>query len=621
MDFHLFKIILAGVILSTGGRCEAARQMETLDRGLVAVALDKGRVFVSWRLLGTDPAGMAFNVYRGGTRINVAPVAGATNLVDPAGTAAATYTVRPIVDGVEQSAAAPVAVWNKPYLTIPLDRPADIKNGFAPFAVSYSPGDASVGDLDGDGQYEIVLKWDPSNAKDNSQGGTTGNVYLDAYKLNGTKLWRIDLGRNIRAGAHYSPFMVYDLDGDGIAEIACKTADGTVDGKGIVIGDGTKTWRNRNGYILDGPEYLTVFNGRTGAAISTVPYNPPRGKVSAWGDAYGNRVDRFLAAIAYLDGEHPSLVMCRGYYTRAVLAAYDFRDGKLSPRWVFDSNLPENGAAARQGAHSVSVGDVDQDGKDEIVYGAACIDHDGKLLYSTGLGHGDALHLGDLVPERPGPEIWMVHEEGSKKKPCRAGAELRDAKTGALIFGQPSTGDIGRGMAADVDPANRGYEFWSGAAGGIYDSHGKKLSDAHLSADFRVYWDGDLQDELLDGTRLDKYGKGRLVSFYKMGAQQINGTKATPCLSADILGDWREEILFRSQDNRSLMLFTTTIPTTERLYTLMHDPQYRLSIAWQNVGYNQPPHLGFFLGDGVAKAPVPDIRLVPLPRIGTRNPR
>ena len=262
----------------------------------------------------------------------------------------------------------------------------------------------------------------------------------------------------------------------------------------------------------------------------------------------------------------------------------------------------------------MSVGDVDQDGKDEIVYGAACIDHDGKLLYSTGLGHGDALHLGDFLPERPGLEVWMVHEEGSKKKPCLAGAELRDAKTGALIFGQPSTGDIGRGMAADIDPANRGYEFWSGAASGIYDGRGHKLSEAHLSADFRVYWDGDLQDELLDGTRLDKYGKGRLVSFYKMGANSINGTKATPCLSADILGDWREEILFRSADNNSLMLFTTTIPTTERLYTLMHDPQYRLSIAWQNVAYNQPPHLSFFLGDGVAKAPVPKIRLVPLPR-------
>ncbi len=607
-------VLLAFTSMLGMGTSLAQRQMETLDRGLVAVGQATGGVFLSWRLMGTDPVGMAFNLYRDGTKINDAPITGATNWLDPAGTPVSTYQVKPVVDGVEQAASASVPVWDKPYLTIPLDRPADVKGVLGTTAVSYSPGDASVGDLDGDGQYEIVLKWDPSNAKDNSQGGITGNVYLDAYKLNGTKLWRIDLGKNIRAGAHYTQFMVYDLDGDGIAEVACKTADGTVDGKGRVIGDGSKDWRNKKGYILDGPEYLTVFNGKTGAAITTIFYNPPRGKVVDWGDSYGNRVDRFLAAIAYLDGVHPSLVMCRGYYTRAVLAAYDFRGGRLYPRWVFDTNKPANAAAARQGAHTVSVGDVDQDGKDEIVYGAACIDHDGKLLYSTGLGHGDALHLGDLLPERPGLEVWMVHEEGSKKKPCSAGAELRDAKTGSLIFGQPSTGDIGRGIAADIDPANRGYEFWSGAASGVYDGRGYKLSEAHLSADFRVYWDGDLQDELLDGTKLDKYGKGRLVSFYKKGANSINGTKATPCLSADILGDWREEILFRSADNNSLMLFTTTIPTTERLYTLMHDPQYRLSIAWQNVAYNQPPHLGFFLGDGVAKAPVPKIRLVPLPR-------
>lgn len=613
-----YSSIVLALALLAGGTVQAARQMETLDRGLVAVSVSKPGVFLSWRLLGTDPAAMAFNLYRDGVKINPVPITGATNLVDPQGGTASRYQIREVVDGVEQDASTSVSVWGKPYLEIPLDRPADTKDSDGK-AVTYSPGDASVGDLDGDGQYEIVLKWDPSNAKDNSQGGTPGNVYLDAYKLNGTKLWRIDLGRNIRAGAHYTQFMVYDLDGDGIAEIACKTADGTVDGKGKVIGDGAKDWRNPRGYILDGTEYLTVFAGRTGAAITTIPYEPPRGEVASWGDNYGNRVDRFLAALAYLDGEHPSLVMCRGYYTRAVLVAYDFRNGRLVHRWAFDSDQPGNQAAAGQGAHALSVGDVDQDGKDEIVYGGACIDHDGKLFYSTGLGHGDALHLGDLLPDRPGLEVWMVHEEGSAKHPCPAGGELRDARTGELIFGQPSTGDIGRGVAADIDPANCGHEFWSTAARGFYDGTGKQLSDVTPFVNFRAYWDGDLQDELLDGTKLDKPGKGRLASFYKMGAASNNGTKATPCLSADILGDWREEILFRHSDNRRLLLFTTTIPTTERLYTLMHDPQYRLSIAWQNVGYNQPPHLGFFLGNGAAKAPVPDIRLVPLPGVASKN--
>jgi rhamnogalacturonan endolyase len=325
-------------------------------------------------------------------------------------------------------------------------------------AYTYSPNDASVGDLDGDGEYEIILKWDPSNAKDNSQAGYTGNVYLDAYKLDGTRLWRIDLGRNIRAGAHYTQFQVYDLDGDGKAEVACRTADGTIDGVGTVLGDANADYRNSAGYVLAGPEFLTVFNGQTGAAMATASYVVPRGNVNDWGDNYGNRVDRFLAGVAYLDGQRPSLVMARGYYTRAVLAAWNWRNGQLTNVWTFDTGhtgTPNQYAAWRgQGNHNLSIGDVDGDGKDEIMYGACAIDDNGAGLFSTGLGHGDALHMTDMDPDRPGLEVFQPHESPTSYGPNAA--EFRDARTGALIFGVQGTGDIGRGLALDVDPRYRG---------------------------------------------------------------------------------------------------------------------------------------------------------------------
>lgn len=588
---------------------QTGRQMEYLDRGVVAVKVSNG-VFISWRMFGTDPQNIAFNLYRNGTKINSAPITSATNYVDSAGTTGSTYYIRPVLNGAEQPQSETAKVWGQIYHSIPLQIPS---GGTTPDGVSYtySANDCSVGDLDGDGQYEIVLKWDPSNSKDNSQSGYTGNVYLDAYKLNGTRLWRIDLGRNIRAGAHYTQFMVYDLDGDGKAEVACKTADGTRDGRGTVIGNSSADYRNSGGYILTGPEYLTVFDGQTGAALATVNYEPARGTVSSWGDSYGNRVDRFLAAIAYLDGERPSLVMCRGYYTRAVLVAYNWRDGKLTKVWTFDSNSSGNSAYAGQGNHNLSVGDVDNDGKDEIIYGACAIDHDGRGMYSTGLGHGDAMHLSDMDPDRQGLEVWQCHEP----KPNNAGSEFRDARTGQLIWGIPSTVDVGRALAIDVDPRHRGFEMWTSATDGIYNVKGSRITTSKPSINFAAWWDGDLLREILDGTKLDKWNyanstTSRLLTAYNYGCDQINGTKANPNLSADILGDWREEVILRTTDNSQLRIFTTTIPTNHRIYTLMHDPQYRLSIAWQNVAYNQPPHTGFYLGDGMTQPPVPKIRLV-----------
>ena len=579
-----------------GGVLQAARYMEKLDRGIVAVHMGGRQVYVGWRMFGTDPAGISFNVYRDSVKINSSPVTGSTNYLDTEGSVSSEYSVRSVIGKVEQGGCKPVKVWAKQYLEVPLKIP---KGSTTPDGVKYTyrPNDASVGDIDGDGQYEIILKWEPSNSKDNSQGGYTGNVYLDAYEMDGEFLWRIDLGKNIRSGAHYTQFMVYDLDSDGRAEVACKTGDGTIDGKGKIIGDGNADHRNKHGYILSGPEYLTVFDGLTGAAINTVPYLPARGLLSSWGDSYGNRMDRFLACVAYLDGKHPSLVMCRGYYARTVLAAWDFKNGKLVKRWVFDTTDDGNSSYAGQGNHGISVGDVDVDGFDEIMYGGCAIDHDGTGLHTTGLGHGDAMHLSDLDPTRPGMEVFTIHEGSGP------GAAFRDAKTGKVIW-KTEKRDVARGVSADIDASYPGAECWG--FGGLRSCNGDVISkEVPSSTNFIVRWDSDLLSELLDRNTISKYGGSTLLKA--SGCSSNNWTKATPALSADILGDWREEVIWRTSDNKSLRIYTTTDITSHRIYTLMHDPQYRLSIAWQNVGYNQPPHPGFFLGHGMSNPPVPDI--------------
>ncbi|MFC4403025.1 hypothetical protein [Gracilibacillus xinjiangensis] len=597
------------------------RQMERLDRALVAVQ-SNGGVYLGWKVLGTDPTDVKFNVFRDGRKINKKPIENSSNYFDPDGTADSTYQVK-VIKGSGEKVTKEVNVLTENYMSVALDKP---EGGTTPDGVpyTYSANDASVGDLDGDGEYEIILKWDPSNSKDNSQSGYTGNVYLDAYKLDGTKLWRIDLGKNIRAGAHYTQFLVYDFDGNGKSEVALKTADGTVDGAGNVIGDENADWRNSSGYILQGPEFLTVFEGETGKALSTVDYIPPRGNVNDWGDGYGNRVDRFLAGVAYLDGERPSIIMARGYYTRAVLAAYNWRDGELTLEWTFDSDAKGNEAYAGQGNHSLAVADVDRDGKDEIIYGAAVIDHDGTGLYSTRWGHGDALHVGNLDPNRPGLEIFQVHENAS----IPIGYGIRDAETGEKIFGVDMRADVGRGLAADIDPRYDGAEFWAstswdGSVGnGLHAVDGQLISqNKPKSINHAVWWDGDLGRELLDHTfdpssdphgvgKIDKwdYENEQLVNLLTAeGTRTNNWTKGNPSLQADILGDWREEVIWPSADSEELRIYTTTDITEEKIYTLMHDPVYRLSVAWQNAGYNQPPHTGFFLGYNMSEPPRPAI--------------
>lgn len=594
-----------------------ARQAEQLDRGLVALHTEQGN-FISWRALGNDSAATAFNLYRDGQRLNGVPLT-LTNYTDAGAAASARYSVRVVLNGAEVGGAEPPrATWAQPYLTIPLHKPAD---GITPDGQSYhySVNDGAAADLDGDGSYELLVKWQPSNAHDNSQRGYTGPTYLDAYKLDGTQLWRIDLGRNIRAGAHYTTFLAYDFDGDGRAEVMMKTADGSVDGTGKVIGDAAADYRNKDGYVLDGPEYLTVFDGRNGAALASAAYVPARGNPAAWGDSYGNRVDRFLGGVAYLDGARPSAIFSRGYYTRAVLAAWDWRDGKLTQRWIFDSDTPGNGAAAGQGAHWLAVADVDGDGRDDIVYGAATIGSDGRLLYSTGLCHGDALHVGQHMPDRPGLQVFMVHETPS----CYRGhaAEMHDAATGEILWKVAADNDVGRGICMDIDPAYPGNECWAALStagqnsGGLFSAHGVQISAQRPRAyNFGIWWDGDLLRESLDSTRIEKWQPQTqrllpLLDGARFGAASNNGTKATPVLSADLLGDWREEVVWRNQTDDALLLFSTTTATPYRLPTLMHDLQYRVQVAAQNAGYNQPPHTSYFLGEGMRPPPATNLQL------------
>jgi rhamnogalacturonan endolyase len=613
-------LLVAVALLGISFGAQAQYQMERLSRGVVAVRTSSSQVYVGWRLFGNDPANTAFNLYRssaGGTPtlLNGTPLTGSTNFVDTSAPASQSnrYFVRAVVGGIEQQDSAsftlPANAPTQQYLQIPLQIPA---GGTTPSGESYTytANDLSIGHLDGDGEYEYVLKWDPTNAKDNSQSGYTGNVYLDAYELNGQRLWRIDLGRNIRAGAHYTQFMVYDLDGDGRAEVACKTADGTRSGTGQGIGDANADYRNSSGYILSGPEFLTVFNGQTGAILATTNYVPARGNVGDWGDTYGNRVDRFLAGIAYLDGQRPSLVFSRGYYTRAVIAAWDYRNGALTQRWVFDSNTA--GSQYRgQGNHNLSIADVDADGRHEIIFGSATIDDNGVGMYTTGLGHGDALHVGDFVPSRAGLEVFTIHEPSNVP-----GADLHDARTGARIFTiNNSSGEEGpgRGVAADIWSGNAGAEYWGAGPGmtNLFNASGQSIGRTPSSANFLAWWDSDTTRELLDSNHIDKYGTSsdtRLLTGSDVTSN--NGTKSTPAMSGDIFGDWREEVIWRTTDNSALRIYTTTNVATNRIYTLLHDPQYRVALAWQNVAYNQPPHPSFFIGAGMGTPPTPNIVIV-----------
>lgn len=625
------------------------RVMEKLDRGTVAVKTNGG-VYLSWRLLGTESlTNQAFDIYRDSEKIYTTGEHDATCYTDSKGTADNKYTVVPKGEAIDKTEAVDVWTTNTTYK----GRSVAYKDiafkvpdgGKTPTdeEYTYTANDMSVGDLDGDGEYEYIVKWDPSNSKDNSVKGYTGNVYLDAYELDGTLLWRIDLGVNIRAGAHYTQYMVYDFDGDGKSEVILKTAPGSKDGEGnyvskagknITKGDDKKDYRNSSGLLVGedgGPEYLTVFNGETGAAMQTVDFDPPRSILtsSEWGDSYANRSERYLAAVAYLDGVHPSVVMTRGYYTYVYAAAYTWDGTDLKEQWLSTNTPTEaNGGTGctvkyadgtsknntnktlyAQGAHSVSVADVDNDGYDEIIFGSAVLDHDGTVLTYDGRGHGDAEHVSDFDNDGK-QEIFMAHEAGKHNDKIISYAVDIKRYNGDIML-QAAQGDIGRGIMDNVDDkyalsSGNLSLFWSVAADGIYNQAGEKVgnipnTNGSNMENFAVYWDGDLGRELLDGNKLVKYSikSGTERIYYNSKNSTLpgsinNSTKSNACLTADLFGDWREEIVLRYGDG--VRIYFSTIPTDYRLTTLMHDSQYRCAIAWQNVGYNQSPHTSYYIG-------------------------
>lgn len=728
-------------------------QLEALDRGLVALSTPGG-IHLSWRLLKSEAYGASetgltgadFAIYRDGKKI--ALVTDSTNFADAGGTAASSYQVAPVLGGREGTRSTAITPRGQAAIDIPLTVPA---GGTTPAgeAYTYSANDVSVGDVDGDGAYEYVVKWDPSNSKDVSQVGYTGPVFIDTYELDGTLLNRIELGVNIRAGAHYTQFLVYDFDGDGKSETILKTAPGTksvryrADGsvarekyitmpredrragyshdddyrmsaadyrahlvevfrgwserEEVVSGQWPATLEEafgapvthdyplsqqsaeelvdyfidvyapsrsaRNvlrafeGFIVDGPEYLTVFDGATGAELETVRYEPGRGDDGLlWGDYAmsriepGNRVDRFLSGVAYLDGTHPSAVFARGYYTRSTVATYDWDGRHLQQRWFVDSGHvpmtnpfndgphgrdgtdPEYGTLTTQGFHSLSAADVDGDGRQEIVYGSATLDDDGGLLYSSfaelpagsaapgeqaRLGHGDAMHVADIDPARPGLEIFTVHE-GATSAPY--GTALRDAATGEVIFGAYSGRDTGRGMIGDVRTDVPGMEVWSSMpagteASGLLSATGDVLSPTNPGTNMSIRWAGDLTTQIVNGAQavtptVDDWTRGTLLTA--SGTLTNNGTKGNPGLVADVLGDWREELLVRTADSSALRMYLSTELTTHKLYTLMHDPQYRVETARQQTTYNQPAYTSFHLASGMDFSRVP-LRAAPLP--------
>ena len=643
---------------------QVAKRPEQLGRGLVAMHTGQG-VFLTWRLLRDEDAvfgeaerNVCFTVHRDGKAI--ARVSDTTCYLDRQGTMQSAYLVT--TDHGPASKTVHALPSGANYFDIPLERPHAVEQG------EYTIGDTSVGDLDGDGEYELVVKWD-CNPKDNAHAGITGNVLLDAYRLDGTRLWKqpIDLGPNMRAGAHYTPFLVYDFDGDGKAEITCKTAPGSRDALGAYVSqasrkrkirscDNAADLRNEDGRILIGEEFFTIFSGRDGRALDTIYYPNQRIDAFLWGDEYGNRVDRFTAAVAYLDGVRPYAFYMRGYYTsrhaggsqRQTACAITFDGEHLSCHDSFDTfdvssyelqknsdsftafglykgvggYSPGNERFAGEGNHNCVAADVDGDGQDEVMTGALCyhLDERGCLgvKWCTFLGHGDAMHLGAYDPTHPGFELFTVHEESGADpltgtvRDC--GMSIIDAATGAIRFHVGSATDTGRGMMANVG-AGGYYQFW-GAAGAFYQPEGETTPRQSLgsgtyesvdlgpvSTNFRIFWDGDLFDELLDGndesglTVTSWNGAAMEPIFATEGCTSINGTKQTPCLQADILGDWREEILVARADNAAIRVYTTCLPTRYKLMTLMHDPTYRAAVTAQQTGYNQPPHIGFYLGE------------------------
>jgi len=610
--FRSNLIIYIFLFLACG--LSAQRPMEKLDRSVTAQKINGG-IYVNWRITSDEWYNTSYKLYRDGTFIYETSTTGASNYLDPSGTTSSTYTVSKVKNGVESIQSAATTVLTKGYLEIPM---RDIKKLGK---TQYYLNDATAADLDGDGQYEIIIK---RMNRDWSVENTTNFSYFEAYKLDGTFMWAIDVGPNITMDVEID-IAAFDFDGDGKAEVFMRTSDNTVFGldinnqNGTSVGDrdgdGVTNYRysivqsQGMGFMNAGPEYLSLIDGMTGKELDWKNFIP-RGKSDDWGDGYGHRANKFYFGAPYLDGKHPSIFIGRGIYTMTKMQTYDVVNKKLVPRWNWEvlaadqlqqgkyDDSPKKYFA--QGYHNYTIADVDGDGCDEINWGSMTIDNDGKPLYSTELGHGDAQHYGDFDPYRKGVEVFACNEE-------KPGTNLRDAKTGQILYRHVTPGDCGRAGAGNISDSSKGTECWGGGVG-ISATDKADVTHFGVAENYCVYWDGDLLQEICDHSgfststgvgygAITKFnGYGNISTLLSASAYSCNYTKGTPCLQADLIGDWREEEIWWRSDSLALRIYTTPIPTTNRIYTLMHDPQYRQAVCWQMCGYNQPPHTSFYLG-------------------------
>lgn len=633
------------------------RQMEKLDRGLIAIKTDGG-VYLSWRLFdsednifGSADKNVSFNVYRDGKKIS--EVATNTNYFDS--TVGTNYSVAPVINGVEGEKCNPVTAYNNSYFDIPLSKPDDETiydpSGNELATYSFFPADCSTGDVDGDGEYEIIVKWTSSEHDVGSPGDPaySGTVHLAAYKLDGTKLWKNDiaLGKNVYSSAHTVQFLVYDFDGDGKSEVMCQTSLGSKDGQGKYVSNAAQTdeeikaitdeensTADYRGYgrITEGKEFLTVFNGETGVAMDTINLPTTRGSENGvdYGDDFGNRSNRFVSDIAYLDGEKPYAIYLRGYYfgrngkQRTSIAGISWDGTALSPTYRFDTQKGQEGyydgayQYVGNGNHNCTVADVDNDGKDEFITGALCMevndDNEFRPKWCTYLQHGDALHIGNYDPTHTGFEFFTVHEDSGTNSlsgndiTLDFGMSVIDAETGNIMFHEGASADTGRGVMANVG-AGGYYQIWSAKNSARQSNGGTDFTTATSltgrntpSMNFRIFWDGDLYDNLLDGANITDWNGRNMSNIFSAGnydCVSINGTKANPSLQADLFGDWREEVVYPTSDGTALRVFSTTDTTDYKIKTLMQDPVYRSGVAAEQTAYNQPPHVGFYMGKEV----------------------
>ena len=523
----------------------------------------------------------------------------------------------------------------QPFIEIPLQDTKDV----SPYSdIVYQANDCSVGDLDGDGQMEIVVKRlltilnaDGSVKSDGTGAGSSDRrarhcVVWDAYKLDGTLLWRIKSGPNIILG-NSSNFGVADLDGDGRCEFVTKTGEGTVFGDGTEIadtdGDGVTDYRdNWSSHYTGttdkgpgGPEFFSVCDGLTGRELARADFINPydRGTTwkqqsESWGDDYWKRANSLRLGIASFDGKKNQIFIGRGVYARTVVEGWDYADGQLTRLWHFDSSnaggrdVNKDGkpysAYASQGNHSFTVADLDGDGRDEVMYGSAAFDDDGTGLWTTGLGHGDAQHVGHFIPEREGMQVFHCLETGVTE------VAVHDAKDGSTIWAivAPSAGDQGRCLVADVDPTSPGCEFWK-YGNELYSQNGKELYNdkgerkTENSCNMAIWFDGYLNRQLINEGIINSYAHGRTFTMYRWSMAFNNGTKSNPGWYGDMLGDWREEVITPDATKlANIKVFSTWYPTDHRFPWLMTDHTYRMAVINENVGYNQPPNVGYYLG-------------------------